>query len=189
METRSPASLPRAILVFALLFLVADLTGAPAFAAGSEVPFGDKVSPAILNYNRTRLQIATSGLIREGGIAELKALGFRAIIDLRTPPEGTAAERVAAEAAGLRYFNIPVSGGAPSDDQVRAFAGLLEDPVNFPVLVHCVSADRVGAMWTLYRVMKGAPFSIAVEEGRTVGMKSIRESAVRMRLGQPLLTP
>jgi uncharacterized protein (TIGR01244 family) len=177
----------RAALAIATLSLVVGLNGAPAHAAGSEVPFGDKVSSAIVNYNRTRPQIATSGLVREGGIGELKALGFTAIIDLRTPPEGTAAEKAAAAATGLRYFNIPVSKGTPRDDQVREFATLVEDVTNYPVLVHCASANRVGAMWTLYRVMKGIPFSIAVEEGRTVGMKLSRENAVRARLGQPPL--
>jgi protein tyrosine phosphatase (PTP) superfamily phosphohydrolase (DUF442 family) len=80
-----------------------------------------------------------------------------------------------------------VGKGAPSDAQVREFSALIEDVTNYPVLVHCVSANRVGAMWTLYRVMKGIPFPIAVEEGRTVGLKPKRENAVRARLGQPPL--
>lgn len=187
MQRPSMGKLPRATLVVAVLSVLTGLIGAPAHAAESEVPFGDKVSAAIVNYNRIRPHIATAGLVRDGGIAELKGLGFTTIIDLRTPPEGTAAEKAAAQAAGLRYFNIPVSKGAPSDDQVRVFAALIEDATNYPVLVHCASANRVGAMWPLYRVRKGIPFSIAVEEGRTVGMKPSRENAVRARLGQPPL--
>ncbi len=173
-----------AVSLVVAAFMIISL---PAHAATLQVPFGDKVSRAVVNYNRTRPHIATAGLLRDGGLAEVKALGFTTIIDLRTPPEGTALEKAEVEAAGLRYLNIPVGKGAPSDKQVREFGALIEDATNYPVLVHCVSANRVGAMWTLYRVMKGIPFPIAVEEGRTVGLKPKRENAVRARLGQPSL--
>ncbi len=99
MERPSLGKRTGAALVVAALSLVVGPNGWPAHAAGSEVPFGDKVSAAIVNYNRTMPHIATAGLVRKGGIAELKALGFTTIIDLRTPPEGTAAEKVAALAA------------------------------------------------------------------------------------------
>lgn len=171
----------------ALVVAAFVLIGLPAHAAKLQVPFGDKVGRAIVNYNRTRPHIATAGRLRDGAVAEVQALGFTTIIDLRTPAEGTALEKAEVEAAGLRYFNIPVARGAPSDKQVREFSALIEDATNYPVLVHCVSANRVGAMWTLYRVMRGVPFSIAVEEGRTVGLKPKRENAVRARLGEPPL--
>ena len=37
-------------------------------------------------------------------------------------------------------------------------------------------------MWTLYRAHRGVPISIAVEEGRTIGMQRDREKAVLNRL-------
>jgi protein tyrosine/serine phosphatase len=59
---------------------------------------------------------------------------------------------------------------------------VVENAANLPVLVHCHSANRVGAMWALYRASKGVPPAVAVEEGRTAGLKS-REKAVREKLG------
>jgi uncharacterized protein (TIGR01244 family) len=179
---------PIAGIFAALLALGTGFAALPGVASSAEVPFGDKVGASVVNYDRTTPFIATAGLLQEGAVAELKALGFTAILDLRGPEEGTAAERAAVEAAGLKYFNIPVTDRAPTDEQVRQFAVLAEDPANYPLMVHCVSANRSGAIWTLYRVSRGVPFEIAIEEGRTAGLKPSREQAVRARLGQPPLS-
>jgi hypothetical protein len=53
------------------------------------------------------------------------------------------------------------------------------------VLVHCVSANRVGAMWTLYRTRQNIPLATAIAEGRAIGMQPTREADVRQRL-QPI---
>ncbi len=152
------------------LFAVPDL--------GKEVPFGDKVGPSITKYNRLRPNIATSGPLKEGAVSELKSLGFTTILDLRGPDEGTDVERKAVEAAGLRYLNIPVTVTVPPDEQVAEFSRIIEDATYFPLLIHCGSASRVGAMWTLYLVRRGMPVSIAIDEGRTIGLQGDREKAV-----------
>lgn len=51
----------------------------PAYAAGSEVPFGEKVGRAFTNYDRLRPTIVTAGLLKDGAVAELKSLGFAAV--------------------------------------------------------------------------------------------------------------
>ncbi|MDA0999713.1 MAG: sulfur transferase domain-containing protein [bacterium] len=165
-----------------LLALVLGL-GSWAHAGSPEAPFGDKVSGALLNYNRASPFVASSGVLGKGGVAEVKALGFKTIVDLRAPSEGIAEEKAEAEAMGLRYINIPVSTAAPTNAQVAAFAKIVENPANYPILFHCQSANRTGAMWALYRFRKGVPPAVAVEEGRTLGLKSSREKAVRLRLG------
>jgi hypothetical protein len=43
----------------------------------------------------------------------------------------------------------------------------------------------VGAIWALYRAAQGVPPAIAVQEGRTIGLKPGREAAVREQLGLP----
>jgi uncharacterized protein (TIGR01244 family) len=145
------------------------------------------MSQAVINYDRATPVVATGGLLQEGAVTELVARGFAAVLDLRTAQEGTAEEQVAVEAAGLSYFNIPIAQGAPSEAQVRAFAAIVENAANHPILVHCASGNRVGAMWTHYRVAQGMPFEYAVEQGRTAGLMPARENAVRARLGEPPL--
>jgi len=171
----------------AVAWLVALLiaTGtATAWAAPAKAPFGDKVSAAITYYGRASPYIGTAGLLKEGAIAEAKALGFKTIINLLGPTEGAAAEKAAVEAAGLRYYNIPVTTRAPTLAQVKEFAALLADASIYPVLVHCETANRVGAMWAMYRYEKGVPYEIAFEEGRAIGLTS-RENAARKTLGLP----
>jgi len=158
-----------------------------SLAESAQVPFGDKISSVIFNYNRTTPYIATSGRINGAGIAELKSLGFKTILDLRTAPEGTGQEQLKAVAAGLAYHNIAISRAAPSKQQIKKFASLVDDKNNYPMLVHCASANRAGAMWTLYRVSKGVAFSHAVQEGRTIGLRPKRENQVRKMLSQPVL--
>jgi len=165
---------------------LAGTTGAADTAA--EAPFGDKVSAALVNYNRATPYIGTSGKYDPAAAAEIKALGFVTAIDLRAPDEeGVPETAQAIRAAGLTYVNIPVTTKAPTDDQVKAFARLVEDPANYPILVNCHSANRVGAMWALYRAGAGVPAEVAIEEGRTVGLKPSREPAVRERLGAPAM--
>lgn len=174
------------ILILALA-LIAFAHPQYASAAGAEVPFGEKVGRVFTNYDRIRPTIATAGLLKDGAVSDLKPLGFVAVLDLRGPKEGTASEKSAVESAGLRYFNIPVTERAPTGAQVEAFTRIVEDPANHPIVVHCHTASRVGAMWVLYQVRKGVPVAIAVEEGRTIGLQLDRENAVRARLVEPSL--
>lgn len=170
---------------FALLLtaLIVVLGAHPTLAQSVQAPFGDKVSADIVNYNRASPVIGTAGLLNGDGVAEAKALGFKTIVDLRGPEEGTAAERAAAEAAGIAYVAIPVTTKAPAPSQVPTFAKVIENPDNWPVLVHCVSANRAGAMWALYRASRGVPVEVAIEEGRAAGLRGSREAAVRRQLG------
>ena len=78
---------------------------------------------------------------------------------------------------------MPVSERAPVADQVDRIAEIVNDPANYPILMHCQSSNRVGASWALYRAQAGVPAKIAVQEGRTVGLKPSREWKVREILG------
>lgn len=171
--------------VAAAVSMVAVIGMAAAVAQTlSQVPTRDRVSPAVTYYSRVTPQIATAGTLHGDALAELKSLGFALVVDLRGPEEGTALEQRAAAMVGLRYVNIPVTTEVPTDAQIVEFARVVENAGNYPLIVHCASANRVGAMWTLYRVARGTPVATAIAEGRTIGL-STRESAVRGRLARP----
>lgn len=185
-STRIPAAL-RAVAAAALLSL--GTWSAGALAAPPQAPFGDKVSTAIFNYSRATPQIGTSGRFAPAAVTEIQALGFTTILDLRAQTEkGVAKVTKAIQASGLRHINIPVVTRAPTPAQVAEFAAIVENAANYPLLVTCMSANRVGAIWALYRASKGVPPEVAVEEGRTLGLKPSREKAVRVRLGLPPLS-
>jgi protein tyrosine phosphatase (PTP) superfamily phosphohydrolase (DUF442 family) len=151
-----------------------------AQSAAPQVPFGDQGADLAVNYNRLRPHIATAGLLKDGAIPKLKAMGFTSIVDLRGPDEGTASEKEAVESAGLRYFNIPVTNRMlPTDLQIAEFGRIVEDARNAPILIHSTSVNQVGAMWTMYRILEGVPPEIAFEEGRTIGLQPDREAEIR----------
>lgn len=146
-------------------------------------PYGDEMTRAVGNYNRPAPFIGTGGQLADGAMAELKGMGFKTVVSLLNPREGLEAEREAAHDAGLNFYSISVSSKAPTEEQVREFAGIISATGNYPILVHCASSNRVGAMWTLYRHQMGVPAEIALEEGKAAGLKTSREPAVRERLG------
>ena len=146
-------------------------------------PFGNSISSAITYYNRVSPYVATAGLLKKGGLEEAQQHGFKLVIDLRQADEkGVQAEKKQAAKLGLDYVIIPVASGAPDWDQVHELAALLNEPERYPCLVHCVSANRAGAIWALYRGRLGVPKEIAIQEGRAAGLES-REKAVRKRMG------
>jgi len=152
-----------------------------------QAPYGDEMPAIVKNYLRAAPYVGTGGIVDPKGYAELKKLGFKTIINLNTAKEGAEEEGKGIMAAGLDYVGIPVSTLAPDARDVAAFSKYVNDPKYYPILVHCESSNRVGAMWALYRVKNGVPPEIAVQEGRTVGLKPSREGAVRQILKLPPL--
>ena len=147
-----------------------------------QAPFGNEVSGAIVNYNRVAPYIANAGLLRVTGLEEAKRLGFKLVIDLRAPDEdGALAEEQLAKDIGMNYQRIVVGRGAPDWEQIDTFSSLIENAQLYPILVHCVSSNRSGAIWAMYRAKSGVPPLIAIEEGRAAGLES-REQAVRSML-------
>lgn len=145
--------------------------------ATKQAPFGNQIK-AVTNYNRATTQVATGGKLDQGGVEELAEQGFKTIIDLRTEAEGTLAEKQAVETAGMRYINIPVTSAGINDEQLAAFTSVIEQAA-IPVLLHCASGNRAGAMWAAYRLSKGITPDIAFEEGRTAGMQSNMEEKIK----------
>ena len=180
--TRSQ-SIARLVLGVAMFIAIGGLPASVAVLAqvAQDVPSADRGAALAVNYTRLRPQIATAGVLKDGAVPRLKTLGFATVVDLRGPDEGTAVEKKAVGDAGIRYVNIPVRG-APTDAQVTAFARVVEDAQNTPLLVHCASGNRVGAMWALYRAQKGAPAAVALEEGRAIGLHPDRAAELRKRL-------
>ena len=147
-----------------------------------QAPFGGDVSPAIAYYNRVSPYVANAGLLLPGGLEEAQQSGFKLIIDLRAADEeGVVKEQAMAKELGIKHRIIPVATRAPEWDQIDEFAELIHQPANYPVLVHCVSSNRSGALWAMYRAKMGVPALIAIEEGRAAGLES-REKAVRKQL-------
>jgi protein tyrosine phosphatase (PTP) superfamily phosphohydrolase (DUF442 family) len=103
------------------------------------------------NFGVVDGHIFRGGQPSEEEYVQLKALGVKAVIDLRLDAKSRSRER--AEAAGLTYINIPIDGhGTPTDDQAVAFIKAV-DGAGGSVYVHCAGGrHRTGSMIAVYRM-------------------------------------
>jgi len=147
------------------------LTLLPLGFAAAEPPA--TVDPALVpNYQLLRPGLAVAGKPSAEAVAQLKEQGFKTVIDLRTEAEGVADEKAAVEALGLRYVSVPVSAATLKSEDAKAVAGILEDPAAGPVLLHCASSNRVGAVLAIIEAQAGKSLDDALAAGRKAGLKS-----------------
>ena len=129
------------ILAFSLLALLA-LAGS---TAGED--FG------ILNQYEPEEGVLFGGQPTEEQVQAMAAAGVKTVIDLRGETEDRGYDEVAAmAAAGLRYVPIPVTGDTMAE--ASTFESFLEafETAEKPVLVHCASGNRVGALYYAHLV-------------------------------------
>jgi protein tyrosine phosphatase (PTP) superfamily phosphohydrolase (DUF442 family) len=120
-------------------------------------------------------RIGTGGQPTSAGFRLLAEKGYKAVINLRTANEkfDLAVEEKAIADLGLKYYNIPVVGKEPREEQATAFLKLMEDLRDERVFVHCAAANRVGGFMIIQRVLKdGIPLEKAEEEARQIGLRS-----------------
>ena len=88
-----------------------------------------------------------------GDYQALKDLGINTIIDLRNDP--TDYEKKEAEALGMKYINIPMSGWKyAKDTQVEEFMKVMSDPT-VVAFAHCKAGKhRTGLTGAIYRFEK-----------------------------------
>jgi len=156
-----------------------------ASALRAEIP--ENVDPAqIPNYRVVRPGLATAGKPSAEALGRLKAQGFKTVIDLRTEVEGTLAEKQAVEAQGLRYVSVPISPATFSMGDAEAVAKVLNDPAAKPILLHCSSANRVGAVWAVLEVRGGRTLEQAEAAAREIGLSGpTMIEAMRRVVAQP----
>jgi uncharacterized protein (TIGR01244 family) len=140
------------------------------------------------NYRLAGNGVVTANVITPSAVPKLAAAGFKTIIDLRTPSErGVAEEEAAAARAGIRYRNIAVTPATLNGEQVRQVAGALDDPANRPVLLHCASGNRAGAVMALYREqVHGVSREAALAEARAIGLRTPEAMAAVDRVGREM---
>ena len=143
-----------ALFLCATPALYAQAPQAPALLS-MRAAYGQKVTvTGIRNFGKISDQLYRGGQPNTAGIEQLKKLGITTIVDLRREDvAGRDREKREAEAAGIRFVNIPVGGwNAPADDQVAEFLSIFADPKQ-KVFVHChFGEDRTGVFVAAYRM-------------------------------------
>jgi len=116
------------------------------------------------------------------GIEQLKKLGITTIVDLRGENRDLVEkEKKEAEARGMRFVNIPVSGWSPpSNEQVAQFLSLFSNRKE-KVFVHCrFGDDRTGVFVAAYRMSyDGWPAEQAMKEMYFFGFNGFWHPAMK----------
>lgn len=118
-------------------------------------------------------RFTTAGQPTDEAYRKLAQNGYRSVLNLRTTSEGVdlKREQELVEKAGMRYINIPVVPASPKPEQVTEFFNAIQNRANQPMLIHCATANRVGAFWVIYRVLKqGWSEDKAMEEATKIGL-------------------
>jgi len=110
--------------------------------------------------------------------------GIKVVVNMRGADEDPGYDEPAAAAElGLTYLHLPIAGAAGlTPENVHLFDAFLKQVGDQPVLMHCASSNRVGAMHALHASQYGGMDpEAAIEYGKAHGMTSLEE-AVRERL-------
>lgn len=154
---------------------VACLVGA-AVTAGAQTEIAKASVPGIVNFGYIGKTVACAGATAPAALADVKKLGYAAVINLRVASEPGAeidASAAAAQTAGLRFIHLPFNASAPDPMLVDRFIAAITDPKNQPAFIHCASANRAAALWMVKRmVVDKWDADRAATEATALGMTS-----------------
>lgn len=113
-------------------------------------------------------------------------LGIRTVLIVRKgDSKRVPDEKATAESLGLTVVHIPIESRVPvSDDEVRRFFDVVDDPANRPVLIHCSAGrHRTGYLCALYRIERqGWTLDAALDEMLSFGFDRDSQHVVEKQL-------
>ena len=138
-----------AVLSFVLASSIS--TVAQQIAPSTEAAAASAAEVRIKNFGQMDDRFFRGAQPKEEDYKQLAALGIKTIIDLRQDP--MAYEKREAEAAGIRYVNLPMSDkDYPPTATIDQFLKLVDDPSTGKFYVHCAGGrHRTGVMGAVYR--------------------------------------
>lgn len=169
----------RAVVTWVACLAAVGCGGAPEPAPrpASEAPAAEEWS-ALVPYGAVPFEgVLTGGQPSPEQLEALRDAGFQTVINLRREDErGVAGEAERVAALGMEYVSIPVDGGAGLTRQnVEALDWALAGTER-PLLLHCGSSNRVGALVALRAAqLEGAGSEEALELGRAAGLTRLED--------------
>ena len=162
-----------------------------ALAASSPAMGGDELVPtikvdltAVVELGKVEPidGLTTAGQPNEAAFRVFAESGYKVVVDLRTEGEDRGLDEPAVvQALGMEYVSMPIDGPDINFRKARELDALL-DSYDEPVLLHCASSNRVGALLALNVFAESGDAELAIATGRAAGMKSL-EKTVRELIG------
>ncbi len=175
--------MPYQLLMLIVVAVFSAATFANDAAAGSPLKVDLKV--VVSTKEVTPVDgLSAAGQPDETALRIFAENGYKTVIDIRTAGENRGLDEAAVvDKLGMKYINLPIAGpGAISFRNARLLDDLLASAEG-PVLLHCASGNRVGALLALGRALNGADAEEALEYGREGGMTRL-EGRVREILAE-----
>lgn len=172
--TRMRTLLPLLLLSAALAVALDDAGGGIKVELGQVVEQG-RASPVD--------GLSAAGQPDEAALQVFADSGYAAVIDMRTASENRGFDEAATvERLGMKYVAFPIGGDDITFDKARELDALLQQ-YDGPVLLHCASSNRVGALLALRDFLETGDAAQALQKGRDGGMTSL-EGQVREALAE-----
>lgn len=165
----------RFVLPCLLWTVVALAATSPALGATSDASADASDAASRLPFDQPRAGLYTAGQPTIEQLRQAAAAGVTTVIDLRAADKDRGHdEPTEAATLGLRYIALPVAGAAGvTVDSARQLHALIAAS-DGPVLVHCASGNRVGALLALAAAhVDGADNDTALAFGRAAGLGSL----------------
>ncbi len=161
---RTPLTL---LLTAAILFPACATTPEQGPPALIETTFGEAINTHSFGT------ILTAGQLSRGDLEYARDQGVKTIFTLRTDGELDWSERDVVDSLGMSFVSLPFRAPTDLTDDVFERGRMILESAERPLIFHCGSANRVGAIWLPWRVLEGG---LSVEEVRaeakTVGLRT-----------------
>lgn len=137
----------------------------------------------IMNLKSPEAQVISTGQPTQEQFQALASAGLKHVINLRPASEMEFDEKTVVESLGMMYHSMPISGAEDvTHENAASLSKMLSAISGQPVLVHCASGNRVGALVAVSAAdTQGLSVDAAVAEGQRWGLTRL-ESAVRTTL-------
>ena len=158
----------------------------PEDAIGSAAVVDDDWVALLPNARQPRESVVSGGQPSEDQLRMAAEAGYKTVINLRTPGEsGLEDEAAIVGELGMTYVSLPIDGEAGiTADNARELSRLLDES-EAPVLLHCGSGNRVGALLALEAFhVEGRSAEESIQYGLDSGLTRL-EPVVRERLASP----
>jgi uncharacterized protein (TIGR01244 family) len=168
--------------------LLAIILAAGLSAAWADTDIDPKLKVDLATVVSTGVVIPVDGMTSAGqpdeaALGIFAEQGYTTVIDLRTAGEDRGMDEAAVvEGLGMEYIILPIGRDDINFDSARSLDILIGE-ADGPVLVHCGSANRVGALLALSKSLEGADNETALDYGRKGGMTRL-ESTVKKTLAE-----